>query len=460
MKILLLHIPQIREDKKEIMVMPMGVFSIADYLFQNGYNVEIIHQGIEKIINPDFDIIRYIERSKFDVICFDLHWAKQTRYVLQQLREIKKRLPSLYTIVGGITATFFANDILKQIREVDFIIRGEGEYPLLRLLEEIKSGKHRYDSIPNLTYRFNESIYSNNISFFTNDKFYEKISHSNFSLLRNYSKYLSEFLYADFDTSKELGIRDSYKNTFYYNPGKGCPYNCIYCGSYFYKKECIRKKKGYFFFDINKAVSDIKGAVKYGIDTIRISFDPDRSRDYYIDLFDRIKIYNLRLIYDCFSLPSVEFIKSVSRSFREDSVLIISVETGEENVRKKIGRPIFSNRELMECLAIMNRHRVRAHIFISFGLPYEQKKNFKNASSLISEVAGLNSIGITVCPMILDIGSQMHIDPERFGVIPHIGSFQDLLKINLSDNRTYYSTRYLREKEILEYISKLRDIYE
>jgi len=446
MNTLLIHIPQITDGKREIMVMPMGLFSIADYLNKNDIYSRILHLGIQKEAEKNFDIIKFIKNNNFKVVCFDIHWIKQAKQTIEYIRLIKHSIPDIITVAGGISATYFADEMLKHIPEVDFIIRGEGEYPLLTLIKRLNNLNHKsFADIPNLSYRHNNKIHHNKISFFTDAVFYRDISHSNFKLLYKYERYFSQMLYADFDTTKPLGIRDSYKNTFFYNPGKGCPYNCIYCGSYFYKKRYIRQKKGYYFFNIPKATTDIINAAKYGADTLRISFDPEPGRKYYKKLFPLLPKKRLRLIFDCFSLPDESFARTVERSFRSDSVLVISVETGNDLVRRKIQRPFFTNNDLMQCLKILSKFKFNTHIFISFGLPYETEESYSDTVRLIQNIKEYKNIGITVCPIILDIGSRIYEYSFRYKTGLAKRSLSDWINEEVSDNRSYFSTSYLSE---------------
>ncbi len=465
MKTLLVHIPQITKRKREIMVMPMGLFAIADYLNNNGIEAKILHYGIEKELDKNFDLERYINKNNISILSFDLHWAKQTKYVLSVTKEIKHKKPETKIILGGMTASYFADEILRSKMGVDFVIRGDGEYPLLMLIKNLYKDEKDYHKIPNLSYikYFHKNkndryrVFHNNTSFFTNSIFYNEISHSIFNYMLNYRHYIDKMLYADFDLSTPEGKRDSYQKAFFYNPGKGCPFNCIYCGSFFYKKNYINCNKGYYFFSLKKAYNDITNATRYGIETLRISFDPEPRREYYKNLFNKLKSLRLRLIFDCFTLPDELFIKSVAENFRQDSVLVISIETGSEIIRKKIRRPYFDNISLINTLKMIKKYRINAHIFLSFGLPYETLNNLEETRNIIKKIKDIKNIGITICPMILDIGSLLYEYPQRYGTRPLITSFEDIIQTNISDFRTYYSTA-LSEREIIDAINELNKV--
>jgi len=56
--------------------------------------------------------------------------------------EIAKRInPDIITVVGGIHFSFLADESLNNFPEIDYIVRGEGEYTLVDLIKTISAGK-------------------------------------------------------------------------------------------------------------------------------------------------------------------------------------------------------------------------------------------------------------------------------------------------------------------------------
>lgn len=63
-----------------------------------------------------------------------------------------------YIILGGSQATKFEEQYLLDNPAIDFLISGEGEFPLLKLVAELKKPQPRYQEIPRLTYRNGNGI--------------------------------------------------------------------------------------------------------------------------------------------------------------------------------------------------------------------------------------------------------------------------------------------------------------
>lgn len=55
-------------------------------------------------------------------------------------------------IVGSFHPTFCPEEIM-QNQNIDFIVRGEGEISLLRLVRELKTGSPKWENVPGITFR-------------------------------------------------------------------------------------------------------------------------------------------------------------------------------------------------------------------------------------------------------------------------------------------------------------------
>ena len=74
---------------------------------------------------------------------------------LQTAKTIKKWLPKAIVVMGGHHPTHFPRDVLRH-SEIDFVIRGEGEFSLPALVKTLKS-KTSVDNIPGIAYRNDEN---------------------------------------------------------------------------------------------------------------------------------------------------------------------------------------------------------------------------------------------------------------------------------------------------------------
>jgi anaerobic magnesium-protoporphyrin IX monomethyl ester cyclase len=72
----------------------------------------------------------------------------------------KKVDRSICVLIGGFHGTFCPEEVL-QNRSVDFVVRGEGENPMLKFVNEMANGTCRWEQVPSLSYRENLNIRHN-----------------------------------------------------------------------------------------------------------------------------------------------------------------------------------------------------------------------------------------------------------------------------------------------------------
>ncbi|MFX1485513.1 MAG: B12-binding domain-containing radical SAM protein [Promethearchaeota archaeon] len=133
---------------------PMGILYMATVLENNGIGVNVVDQPGEKI--SDEALIKKIKRIDPDIVGFStlvstgIRAAKQAHY-------LKKWNPNLPIVFGGYYATMNAERILQKYPQVDYIIKGEGEYSMLSLAQAMESGGN-LKSVGGLVYRENKRV--------------------------------------------------------------------------------------------------------------------------------------------------------------------------------------------------------------------------------------------------------------------------------------------------------------
>ncbi|MCK5394209.1 MAG: hypothetical protein KAI91_07695, partial [Candidatus Omnitrophica bacterium] len=66
---LLVFVPKLKNIYRPIgehmftVLLPMGLLSIADYVYRQGFSVNIVHFGLEKINNPHFSLEDYLKST-------------------------------------------------------------------------------------------------------------------------------------------------------------------------------------------------------------------------------------------------------------------------------------------------------------------------------------------------------------------------------------------------------------
>lgn len=104
------------------------------------------------------DILKLIRKQDPVAIGFKLWGGLGTVGTFRITKRLKKEFPNLKIILGGPQSEIFREEILKAAPQVDYIIYGEGEKALPRLLEQIYRGSFKPEELPTLIYRDGNEI--------------------------------------------------------------------------------------------------------------------------------------------------------------------------------------------------------------------------------------------------------------------------------------------------------------
>ena len=428
---LLIHVPHLamHNGPKSIFfanVIAVGVFSLSNELKKAGFNPEIINLGVEKALNRFFDVAQYIKNNHIKIVGFSVHWHYQIYDSLLVAEHIKKVNPDVFIFFGGITSSAFADDILKEHPQVDAIIKGEGEKPIVELVSKIKLRDHNFTDIPNLYWKdTNHKIHRNKKIWFANEEELNSYNFDGLEFLKNCDKYLH------FPIRYENNYFDTdFKKTYPYKCvvaclGRGCPGNCTWCGGGFNAIKCITGRNKITLRNPEVVARELLSLKKkYDDLLLYICYDPfPKKQDYLVKLFNILgqnMPKQIQIDFECFSLPTKEFIDAFSDNLDPRSRIIISPEFGDEGMRKKHKAFYFSNTELMECIDYMMDKKVALQLYFT-EIPYETQES-KIATIQLAKGAKIKTqeiIPLTITHQkIVDVEpySPWAINPEKYGM--------------------------------------------
>lgn len=439
----------------DIKLLPIGLTAIADYLSRNGFEPVIVHLGLEKMLDERFKIKKYIRKNRYSVLLFDLHWHHQAYHVIEVIKDLKRDDGDLKIIIGGFTASFFAGEIMAEFGEIDFIIRGDPEAPLLNLLNKLKNQSANFGDVPNLVWRSGKRIISNPRGYVISQDIIDKLRFTNFKLIKNYKEYLKVI-------STGFGM-DSRIAMFYYSPGRGCPANCSYCGGGSVSQKIINKREQVILAGKESVIRELKELAKYGITRVYIAFDPVPASDYYINLFREIRKNGIKLSmeFECFGLPTNRFIDEFRKTFNDDSIITISPECGSDAVRKRNKGFFYTNKELLKTLSYICSKKIKVHLGFTGGLPFEKKSDVVKTLALIGYIRdNFRGAEFNIESIEMEPAAPWHISSQRYGVLHEAGSFSDFYNFHKSGFRVWYRTDYFSEKRIKAVVELYREAAE
>jgi radical SAM superfamily enzyme YgiQ (UPF0313 family) len=167
--VILIHPPSIYDFRKKIIFpgalatvdriqydkVSLGILSIADYLDKHGYKVIIDNLSDRMVHDKEFNVEEHISKTSARIYAIGLHWHHHSQGAVEIAKLCKKLHPNSLVVIGGLTATCFHEEIIREYKFVDSVIRGEAEKPFLQFLRALDEYNKIMDT-PNLTYRNSE----------------------------------------------------------------------------------------------------------------------------------------------------------------------------------------------------------------------------------------------------------------------------------------------------------------
>jgi len=191
-------------------VEPLGLMYLSSFLKKYGHKCYFIDTKFEK------NIFKEVQKISPDIIAYSITTGKHKYF--QKLNEKLKKRCKFFSFFGGPHATFFPELIYK--KGVDCVCRGEGEYVILELVENLEKGKS-IANIKNLWVKIKGKVYKNEVRKLLEDL--DSLPFPDRELVNKYRHY------------RKLHRR-------FINTGRGCPYRCAYCFNHSYNK--LYKNKG------------------------------------------------------------------------------------------------------------------------------------------------------------------------------------------------------------------------
>ncbi len=422
---------------------PMGFISMLSYLTDHGYSARIANVASRMVISKKFDPVKYLSGMDTDIYGIDLHWLPHVHGAFNIARIIKQEKPDAKVVLGGFSASFFADEIMQKHNEIDFVLKGDyQEYGITKLAECIESGK-KLETVPALIYREGTKILSNPP---TDENKASNVFLDYKVLMKNAIKYrdvAGHLPYADWINNPEAVTIIEH----------GCQFNCAFCGgsNFAYKNNYFKSSPVYR--DPARVAEEIEMAQQVLGSPVFVAGDINQAGEqYYSSFFKEIKErgVDIPLLTEYFVPPPREYFAKLSHAFN-DFTAEISPESSSEEIRKFNGR-FYSNRELEESINSAKEEGCRKFdVYFTLGISQQSESEFwkdvKYAKQLMINHAGKEmNVYSFISPLtpFIDPGSLIYEKPERYGfhiTARTIDQYYDLLDTGRSwvDFLNYYN---------------------
>ena len=344
-----------------------GLASVSAYLKQ-----EIdCHVSMYHIVKEDVSQNQFIDRIRTfgpDIVAFTAT-TNSFPVVSRYSGWVKKYSEDIITVCGGVHATIATEDAL-EISSIDFIVKGDGERPLVSIVKESKSSRD-FSKIKGVWCKVNGHIHRGGTSVFEN---------------------LDELPMPDWDSFDYMNLEAPRQGLGGIMLSRGCPYQCSYCCNHAIRKgyeqegaKYIRRKS------VDRSIEEIKTFIAKFPKIHTLYFDDDilaLDKKWFTRFVDRYK-REIAKPYWCNMRPNL--IDDEIARLLSDSGCIrvgIGIESGNESIRTGILNRNVSDKQIVDAVYALKRNNLYVYSFNMVGLPFEDKE------SLLDTIRLNGSLGI------------------------------------------------------------------
>jgi tRNA A37 methylthiotransferase MiaB len=418
-------------------LMPLGLPAIVNVLRDNDIDVLGISYALETMQDKSFDLRAWLRRHMTArVILIDMHWYEHTYGAISMAKVCKEILPQTWVVLGGLSASGFAHDILENFEAVDFIVRGDAEKPLLDLVKHLltlRKGDVVGDvsSIPNLCYRVDDRIMENPLDYCAATEELDELNYADIDFLQHHDQYLvHEYIVRDLDRARAAMDEGTFRGR-WIATARGCKYECSYCGGCRTAHQRLAGREGIIPRSPSFVVDEIQRLAANKVLQVSLSYDiAEMGESYWRKFFSllrksgvKISLYN-----EFFQMPTTGFLKDMARSVdMEHTVIALSPLSGNERVRRLNGKH-YDNDALLNILDYLNLYNYSIFVYFSLNLPGETEHTMQETIELANTIYDRyppSMLKILTSCHSLDPLSPMEQHPEKFGIKVTMHTFMD-----------------------------------
>lgn len=332
---------------------PLGLAWIGAVLEEHGYKVKILDSTTLGLNVKDF--MNEVKTWHPDIIGISAitPTVNKAYEAVRYLKEYDKNIP---VVMGGPHVTFMCVEALN--RNVDIVVRGEGEYTMLELVQTLE--KYGFD--------FNKLKRVKGIAF----KYSDKVI---ITRDREVIKNLDELPYP----ARHLLPMDKY--TFLHKPikiihvmaSRGCPYGCTFCSSSYFWGRYVR------FRSPKNVIDEIEECVsKYRTNIVVFTDDElTLNRKFIENFIKELRERKLDIQYTCGARVDHVDAELLKKIYDSGCIsLYFGVESGSQETLNRIGKRI-SLDQVKKVFSWIKKLKKEAVATFMLGFPWETLQDMK-----------------------------------------------------------------------------------
>jgi len=382
---------------------PIGWFSIKQRLADHGLDAKIVNVASLMLMHPALDIRRLLGRLDAPVFGFDLHWMTQCQGAIELAAVLKQEHPDALTVFGGISATYYASQLISY-PSVDVVVQGYDTLdPLTELVSRARRGSRDFRSIPNLLYKDGGDVHATG--------FTHKPA-TNYNDVPNDWSYYRETPGAGPSASKLIMTL----------PNTGCAHDCGWCGGSRFayrnimgvRKTLVQKNNEHILDELRTMGEAAKRTSIYALQC----YSENKVRMHqYLDAVKEVGYSSVS--FEQFNLTPLDTLKKMGESTA--AYIMLSPESHDPKISAAAGRGTYTMQQMEDWIPRALDAGVKGiMVWFFIGMPYQDRQSVMDtvaySERLIRKFGGWAALPL-ICPMVpfLDPGCRFFEQPGQHG---------------------------------------------
>jgi clorobiocin/coumermycin A biosynthesis protein CloN6/CouN6 len=418
---------------------PIGWFSMKQWLADHGFDTKIVNIASLMLQYPELDVKRLLGRLEAPIFGFDVHWMTQCHGAVELAAEVKEVHPEALTIFGGISATYFADQLIKY-PSVDVVVQGyDTLVPVTELVARVRQGSRDFRSIPNLLYKVGGEVQATGF---------------NHKPATNYNNAQGDWSY--YQETPVNGLSSS--KLIMTLPNTGCVHDCGWCGgSKFAYRNIMDVRKTLVQKDNDLIIKELRtmgeAAKRTSIYALQCYSESKGRMHAYLDAVKEVGYKSVS--FEQFYLTQPETLKKMGES--TEAYIMLSPESHDPKISAAAGRGTYTMEQMEEWIPRTIDAGVKGvMVWFFIGMPYQDRQSVMDtiaySERLIRKFGGWAALPL-ICPMVpfLDPGCRFFEQPEQHGYRIFHRTFEEHRQALIEPmwhRRLNYETQWLERREL------------
>lgn len=384
MRVLLVNPPVPESYYNREFYPPLSLLYLGAVLKENGDSVRILDMRAvpcpERSSYKSFysdRLVATIASYEPDMIGISCLFSGQFPDVLFFVHACKQAYPAIPIVIGGIHPTLYAEQVLRNCPEIDWIILGEGERSTIELVNTLKSRRFGFSAIDGFAWRDGDHIRVN-----------------------PQTRYIDNLDSIPFPAYSLIDIKDYYVDTSqWHNPRKlpihtslpiitsrSCPNRCTFCSMYMVMGPRWRARSPGNVVDEIEYLYNTYGHHHFSFMDDNLTF----SREHILEICGQIITRKLELQ---FETPNGVATGTMDEEVVDAMVqagltrIALAIESGSEYIRNKVMKKHLKREKILEVVNLFKKHK---HIYIKaffiIGMPEETRETLEETFQMIRDI--------------------------------------------------------------------------